>query len=111
MSNILLVFSYVPEECHIYLLRNVSEEEADILKTADGKYINCHEPTQGLNVLSYALITEFVDGQIPDIHLDGMKELGVDPSWFAKYKDCKLDGLPDLSDVPITTVINTGFYL
>lgn len=109
--NILLIWSVVPEECHVYLLE-VDKTEAEIIKTADGKIINCDEPTPGTDALLYALCTEYDDdGSIPEYHLEDMNEIGLDVSWYAKYKDCKLDDLPDLSGMNISTVVNIGFAL
>ena len=109
--TVLIVWSIVPEECDLYLV-TVDETEAEILKTADGKLINRDEPTPGLNVLTYATCTWFdEDGSIPEYHIDHMNEIGLDYSWYAKYKDCKLDSLPDLSRMNISTVVNAGFAL
>lgn len=109
--TVLIVWSIVPEKCDLYLV-TVDETEAEILKTADGKMINFDESTPGLNVLTYALCDEFTDdGKIPRYHLQDMNEFGLDVSWYAKYKDCKLDSLPDLSGMNISTVINTGVAL
>lgn len=109
--TVLIILSIVPEKCDLYLV-TVDETEAEILKTADGKLINRDEPTPGLYALAYAMCTEFTDdGEIPRYHLQDMNEIGLDQSWYAKYKDCKLDSLPDLSGMNISTVINTGFAL
>ena len=108
--TVLLIWSLIPEECDLYLL-TLDETEAEILKTADGKLINCDEPTPGLDALTYAMCTELDDGEIPECHIKGMNEIGLDVSWYAKYKDCKLDSLPDLSGMNISTVINTGVAL
>lgn len=109
--TILLVWSIVPEECHIYLL-DLSPDEAELIKSADGKLVNCDDPTPGLDILTYAVCNEFGDdGSIPEYHLASMKESGVDPSWYGRFKDNELNDLPDISGMNISTVVNSGFAL
>lgn len=113
MSNvsILIIWSCVPEDCNAYLV-NVDEAEAEIIKTADGKFINLHESTPGLDALAYAMCTEYEkDGSIPPYQQFDMTEIGVDVKWYGKYSKCKLDALPDLSKTNISTIINTGYIL
>lgn len=112
-TTILVMWEQVPDETILYLLEDLNDEEAELVKQANGKYIELGgDVSDGIEFLNLALTSRKEDGSINNWCKDWIANSKFDESVFGKFANCNLPlTLPDLSTTKIDTIIVAGIYL
>ena len=103
MTNVLLIYEIIPDATELFLIPNCTNEEIDVLKSVNNKYINGDEYTKEMELV-YSALSEKDSFVL---------EFG-DNSWFDKWSNTKIETPYQASIEPpkrIDLVITTGVVI
>ena len=102
MTNICVIYEDVGTPTKTYLLKDVSDEEAEIIKSCHGRYINVESENHECQQLNYLISDKEL------FNVDWQREVGLPEESCGKYADCVIDGVDPIKIKGFDYLVVTG---